>query len=235
MDVILVGFVAGMTFAGWRTGFVRRAAGLALHRAVVRRWAHTCEGPFGDLVNHFFPDMPADYAALLGYAFAFPVILALLHVVAHPFLKDRHVGSHDARAGQGAGRDLRLPGSRADPVVIVVIFDTYFVLGVANGGAAGFNPLNGPGLSTISGLVAAFNESYTVHLLRQTTVPLVLAVLGPLLPKNISSLIPGGIPGLPGMPGLAAAGTARSIDHAGADPHAQALTLSAQRARNVHH
>ena len=79
--------------------------------------------------------------------------------------------------------------------VLVVILDTYFVVGAVNGQA----PL---GLPLISSLTASFNESYTVHLLRATTVPLVLALLGPLLPKDISSLVPGGLPGMPGIPGL---------------------------------
>jgi len=78
--------------------------------------------------------------------------------------------------------------------VVVVIFDTYFAIGAATGTA--------PGLSAFSGIVASFNESYTVHLLRATTVPVVLTVLGPLLPKDISSLVPGGLPGMPGIPGL---------------------------------
>ena len=59
----------------------------------------------------------------------------------------------------------------------------------------------------MSGIVASFNESYTVHLLRATTVPFVLTVLGPLLPKDISSLVPGGVPGMPGIPGLPGAPT----------------------------
>ena len=78
--------------------------------------------------------------------------------------------------------------------VIVVIFDTYFATGGALGGLFGS--------TAIQGLVTSFNESYTVHLLRSTTVPVVLAVLGPLLPKDISTLIPTGVPGMPGIPGI---------------------------------
>jgi hypothetical protein len=29
MDIILVGFIAGLTFGGWRTGLIHRLAGLA--------------------------------------------------------------------------------------------------------------------------------------------------------------------------------------------------------------
>jgi hypothetical protein len=44
----------------------------------------------------------------------------------------------------------------------------------------------------------ALDGSTTVHILRDTTVPIVLGLLGPLLPKDISSLIPNGLPSLPG-------------------------------------
>ena len=30
MDVVLVGFIAGLTFGGWRTGFLHRLAGLGV-------------------------------------------------------------------------------------------------------------------------------------------------------------------------------------------------------------
>ena len=116
MDVILVGFVAGLTWAGWRTGFVRRLAGLAfiaisfvagrLSPGSVRRArqptsSRTC---------------PPAYAGLLAYAFLFPVVLVVLHVVSQPFLKRIKVGNMTQRAGQGARRDLRLHRGRTHPV-----------------------------------------------------------------------------------------------------------------------
>ncbi len=145
MDLVLVSFVAGLTFGGWRTGFVHRVVGLAFIAIAFVLGAYL-RGPFGTLVNGFFPDMPADYAELLGYTFAFPIILGVLHIVAYPFLKDRHIG--------GMTRELNN------------------------------------------------NASYTVHLVRETTVSVALTVLGPLLPKDISSIVPGGLPGMPGIPGL---------------------------------
>lgn len=51
----------------------------------------------------------------------------------------------------------------------------------------------------------AVDESTIGKLLEDTTVPIVLLLLGPLLPKDISSIvpttIPGGLPGFP-IPGL---------------------------------
>ena len=61
---------------------MHRLAGLAFIAISFVAGAYL-RGPFGDLVHGIFPDMPADYAELLGYAFAFPIILAVIHVVAY--------------------------------------------------------------------------------------------------------------------------------------------------------
>jgi len=193
MDVILVGFVAGLTWAGWRTGFVRRLAGIAFIAISFVAGAYL-QGPFGDLVNHFFPDMPAAYAGLLAYAFLFPIVLIVLHVVSQPFLKGVKVGNMTRELDKALGAIFGFLEGVLILSVVVVIFDTYFAIGAQTGTALG--------LTAFSGIVASFNESYTVHLLRATTVPLVLTVLGPLLPKDITSLVPGGLPGMPGIPGV---------------------------------
>ncbi len=193
MDVVLVGFVAGLTWAGWRTGFVRRLAGLAFIAISFVVGAYL-QGPFGDLVNQFFPQVPAAYAGLLAYTFLFPVLLVILHVVSKPFLKDRKVGGMTRELDKALGAIFGLIEGVLILSVIVVIFDTYFAVGIQTGTTLGLNQF--------SSLAASFNESYTVHLLRETTVPLVLAVLGPFLPKDISSLVPGGLPGMPGIPGV---------------------------------
>jgi uncharacterized membrane protein required for colicin V production len=193
MDVILVGFVAGLTWAGWRTGFVRRLAGIAFIAISFVAGAYL-QGPFGDLVNQFFPDMPAAYAGLLAYAFLFPIVLVVLHVVSQPFLKGIKVGNMTRELDKALGALFGFVEGVLILSVIVVIFDTYFAISAVFSAA--------PGLSQVSGIVASFNESYTVHLLRATTVPIVLTILGPLLPKDISSLVPGGLPGMPGIPGV---------------------------------
>ncbi|HEY7025611.1 MAG TPA: CvpA family protein [Candidatus Limnocylindrales bacterium] len=190
MDLILVGFVAGLTFGGWRTGFLHRLAGLAFAAISFVAGAYL-RVPLGDLINGLFPSMPADYAELLGYAFAFPIILGVIHVVAYPFLKDRHMTGITREFDKALGAIFGFIEGVLILSILVVIFDTYF----ANGQVPGETP----GLGILSSLVGSFNESYTVQLLRQTTVPIVLAILGPLLPKDISGLIPGGVPGLPGI------------------------------------
>ncbi len=192
MDIVLVGFMAGLTFAGFRTGLILRLFGL-LFIAIAFVAGAYLRGPFGALVTSIFKDIPPDYASLVGYTFAFPVILAVLHLATYPITKRFHPQGLTKELDRGLGALFGFIEAVLILSVVVVIFDAYFVKGLETG--------NLPGIDYFNSLASSFNQSTTVHILRQTTVPLVLTVLGPLLPKDISSLIPGGVPGLPGLPG----------------------------------
>jgi uncharacterized membrane protein required for colicin V production len=191
-DIIMVGFLAGLTFGGWRTGLIHRLAGLAFMAISLVLGAYL-RGPFGDLASTFFPNIPADYAGLVGYAFAFPVVLAILHIVSYRFLKGQRMGGMTMEVDRALGALFGFLEGVLILSAIVVIFDTYFQTFTTPGGHL-------PGLDFIASLDAQFNASVTVQLLRATSVPLVLAVLGPLLPHDISSLVPSGVPGMPRSP-----------------------------------
>ena len=75
----------------------------------------------------------------------------------------------------------------------IVILDTYF----GKTGALATDP----GLGFLKSVDRALDTSTIGQFLIHTTVPFVLAVLGPLLPKDVSSMVPAGLPGLPGLPG----------------------------------
>ena len=55
-----------------------------------------------------------------------------------------------------------------------------------------------PGLGILTTVSEALDDSRIGELLIETTVPLVLTILGPLLPTDITSVLPGGIPTEPG-------------------------------------
>jgi len=187
VDVVLVGFIAGLTFGGWRTGFVHRVAGLAfaVFSFVAAAYVRV---PLGDLVRIVFPNVPPDYATLVGYAFGFPIILIILHVLAYPFLRDHHM----PRLGVDLDRALGAVFGFLEGILIlsalVVIVDVYYGSGASSAHGV------------LDGIISSFNSSYTVQLLRQTTVPMVLAVLGPLLPRDIRNFLPTGLPGFPRLP-----------------------------------
>ena len=193
LDVVLVGFVAAAIFGGWRTGFLRSLLGL-LFMAIGLVVGAYLRYPVGAFASAFVKDVPADYANLVGYAIVFPVIVGALHVLSH-FL----IGKVAVR---GVSRELDgllgaiFGGVQAVLILsaLVVIADTYL------GTSTALRHAVGPGL--LKSIQDAMNGSTTVRILRDTTVPVVLTILGPLLPKDISSLVPAGLPTLPTVPGL---------------------------------
>jgi uncharacterized membrane protein required for colicin V production len=191
VDVVLVGFIAGFVFGGWRTGFLRRLIGIGFMAVsfVVSAWFRY---PVGAIASALFPSIPADYANLVGYTIAFPVILVGLHL-ANRFLLGRvSMGGITREADQALGA---LVGGVEAILILsagIVILDTYF------GTSSSIS--REVGLGALKSLTEAVNGSTTVHILRDTTVPFVLTVLGPFLPKDIRTILPGGLPLPSGLP-----------------------------------
>jgi len=191
-DLLLLGFIAGFVRGGWSTGFLRRLVGLAYIALSFVVVAYLRQ-PVGAIVGGIFPQIPEAYADMVGYSVAFTVLVVALNVITHPILARVPV--------RGVSRELdgalgALFGGIEAVLIIsaaIVILDTYF----GTTGALGKDP----GLGFLKTISQALDSSTIGQLLIHTTVPLVLAVLGPLLPKDVSSLVPTTIqaPGVPGM------------------------------------
>jgi uncharacterized membrane protein required for colicin V production len=195
VDVLLVGFIGGFIYGGWRSGFIRRVIGIGF-LAISFVAAGYLRYPVGAIAKTFFPNIPPDYADLVGYTIAFPAILAGLHI-ASAFLL-RHVAVKGVSREVDAAAGAVLGGVEAVLILsaAVVIVDTYF------GTSSSLGKTFPPGY--LKELAQAMNGSTTVHLLRDSTVPLVLGILGPLLPKDVHTIFPGGLPTrlpFPGVPG----------------------------------
>ncbi len=186
MDVVLVGFIGGFIYGGWRTGFLRRLIGIVFIGLALVAGAYF-RYPVGAIASQVFPSIPPDYADLVGYTIAFPAILAGLHLVGNQFMGRVAVRgmTHELDAALGAA----VGGVEAVLILsaVVVILDAYFGTNASIGVAVAPGPLKE--------LTKSLNATTTVQLLRASTVPGVLAVLGPLLPKDIGTLLPGGMPG----------------------------------------
>jgi uncharacterized membrane protein required for colicin V production len=195
VDIVLVGFIAGMIFAGWRTGFLDRLIGIGFMAFSFVASAYF-RYPVGAFAATFLPKVPSAYVDLVGYAIAFPVVLGALHLARHLLLG--RVRTEGLTKELDAGLGAVLGGVEAILIVsaAIVILDTYF--GTSSTLGAMFPS------GALKDLAASFNATETVHLLRGTTVPVVLAILGPFLPADVSTIFPGGLPtGLPGsgLPG----------------------------------
>ncbi len=192
MDIVLVGFIGASIFGGFRAGLIRSILGL-LFMAVSFIAGAYLRYPVGALFTTFFKDVPSDYSNLVGYTIVFPVVLAGLHIVSGLLFKKVAVRGIE----EGLDKALGAVFGGVEAILIIsaaiVIVDTYL-------GTTQIRNTLGPGM--LKSITDALNGSTTVHILRDTTVPIVLGLLGPLLPKDISSLIPNGLPSLPGgLPG----------------------------------
>ena len=194
MDVLLVGFIVGFIVGGWATGFLRRLVGLGFI-AISFMLSVYLSKPFGDLIHGWFPDVTPAYAELWAYLLIFPAGLVALHLLVGRLLKNVAV--------QGMSRELdRALGALFGAIeaililtVVVIAIDRYSVQ-VAASTVGSVRPL--------VDLLHGISTSNTARLLRETTVPILLAIVGPLLPKDVSSLLDklpngpkGGIPGFP--------------------------------------
>jgi uncharacterized membrane protein required for colicin V production len=194
MDLLLVGFIAATTYGGFRSGFLRSLLGLAF-LAISFVAAAYFRYPVGVIATTFFKDVPPDYANLVGYAIAFPVVLGGLHIASRLVLGKVQVQGMSKALDSALGAVF----GGVEAVLIVsagiVIAETYL------GTGSSLRHVLGPGL--LKTVTDALAGSTTVHILQDTTVPIVLAILGPLLPQDISTIVPGGLPVLPGgFPGL---------------------------------
>lgn len=188
MDVALVGFIGVSIFGGFRAGLIRSILGL-LFMVISFIVGAYLRYPVGALFTTFFKDVPSDYSNLVGYTIVFPVVLAGLHLVSGVLFRKVAVKGITKEIDSGLG--ALFGGVEAILIIsaAIVIVDTYL-------GTSQLRHTLGPGM--LKTITDALNGSTTVHLLRDTTVPIILGLLGPLLPKDISSLIPSGLPSLPG-------------------------------------
>lgn len=198
-DIVLLGLFVAFMIGGFRSGFVRRLAGLIILAASFVIGAYL-RGPIGAIVVGIFPDIPRQYADMVGYSLAFTVLAIGFNVFSSVVLSKVAVQGLSKAADKALGAIL----GGAEAVLIasaaIVILHTYATEVGTLAKLSGFGILK----SVADGI----DTSTIGRILEKTTVPLVLAVLGPFLPKDITSLVPRTIPGLPGgtlpvaVPGL---------------------------------
>jgi uncharacterized membrane protein required for colicin V production len=190
-DFLLLGFIAGFIRGGWSTGFLRRLVGLGYLAAAFVVGAYLRQ-PVGAIIAGIFPQMPPSYAEMVGYSVSFGVLVAVLNIISGPVLGKVAMTGVSRKMDQALGAVFGAIEAALLISVAIVILDTYF----GKTGALATDP----GLGFLKTLSQALDQSTIGQFLIQTTVPFVLAILGPLLPTDVSSLVPNDVPGL-GLPG----------------------------------
>ncbi|HYK96044.1 MAG TPA: CvpA family protein [Candidatus Dormibacteraeota bacterium] len=190
-DLVLLLFIAGFLRGGWSSGFIRRLVGLIFLLVAFVAGAYL-RRPAGALVNTFLPKIPPQYAEMVGYTVAFSALLIVLNLLSGLVL------SRIARTGLAHRTDQLLGVVLGGVEAVLIISAAIVILHTYTDASRSVS-----GLGFLHDIRVAVDDSTIGKLLEDTTVPLVLLVLGPLLPKDISSIVPTTIPGgLPGFPGL---------------------------------
>ncbi|HET9851723.1 MAG TPA: CvpA family protein [Candidatus Limnocylindrales bacterium] len=199
VDLVLIGIVAGFARAGWSSGFVRRLFGLVF--IVASFVLATYLRPIaGGLIESFFPKVPDQYAEMVGYSITFSALVLVFNLFSRAILSRVAVQGIARRTDQLLGVLLGVAEGVLLLSVLILILHTY---SDAANGLGAF-----AGLGILQTLRDAIESSTIGRLLEDTTVPLVLLLLGPFLPTDIKSIvptqIPGGLPffptGIPGVP-----------------------------------
>jgi uncharacterized membrane protein required for colicin V production len=188
-DLVLLGIFAGFARGGWSSGFVRRLAGI-IFIVVGFLAAAYLRTPVGALVHTFLPRIPEQYAETIGYSVAFGAITIGLNLVSGVILSRVPKQGIARRTDQLLGVAFGL----LEGVVLlsagIVILHTY--TDPANQLSSFAN------VGVLSDLREAIDASTIGKLLEDTTVPIVLLLLGPFLPTDIKQVVPTQIPG--GLP-----------------------------------
>jgi uncharacterized membrane protein required for colicin V production len=189
-DFVMLLFILGFLRAGWSSGLIRRVVGLVFLAASFVVGAYL-RFPVGALINTVLPHIPKLYAAMIGYSLASTAILLALNLAARPVMKRLPQVGTARRTDQALG--LVFGGLEAVLIlsVAIVILHTY---------SASIEELGSSFVETglLHDIRVAVDDSTIGQLLERSVVPFVLLILGPLLPKDITTVVPSNIPG--GLP-----------------------------------
>ena len=188
-DLVFLGIFALFVVGGFRSGFIRRLFGL-LYMAISFVLGAYFRGPLGAIVVGIFPDIPKQYADMVGYTAAFSIFVIAFNLFSKVILSKVAVKGITKVTDQALGAIFGFIEAVLICSAVIVILHTYSTEVVNLSKLSGFGVLkdisDGVDGSTIGAI------------LEKTIVPFVLFVLGPLLPQDIKTLVPTTIPGLPG-------------------------------------
>jgi len=180
-------FIVGFGVAGWKSGLIRRVVGL-LFLAVSFVVGAYLRFPAGAVINTFLPQIPKVYAAMLGYTVASTAILLAFNLAARPLMKRVPQTGLARRTDQLLGVAFGILESVLILAGLIVILHTYGSTVQELGSSFVDRGL-------LHDIRVAVDDSTIGQLLEKTAVPFVLLILGPLLPKDITKVVPSNIPG----------------------------------------
>jgi uncharacterized membrane protein required for colicin V production len=178
IDLFIILLLVGGFLLGFFRGAVRQLTSIGAWLISFLLAAHL-SGPLGGLLVEQAPSYSPEYARFLTFGAAFVLLLvagALIFQVAGTNVAlTRHVPL-DSMIGGALGTTLLLLVVTS----LLIIFDSYFAV-IGSAGTAEFRVLRDAHQAT--------GESTIGNLLRQTVVPLLGTLLGPVLPAELRAVM----------------------------------------------
>lgn len=178
MDLILGSFIVGGVFVGWRSGLVAQLIGLLMFLVAFVAGAYLRE-PVGKVVAAVWTTLPPAYAEMVGYAIAFLVVFIVGNIVVGRLYGQVRLAGVSQMADQAMGAVIGGFVAALLASGAIAILDTFYGQPNQLGRTAA-------GIFLLEYFHDGLKDSWIAGVLRATTVPIMLTILGPLIPKDIS-------------------------------------------------
>lgn len=178
MDFILGSFIVGGVFVGWRSGLVAQLIGLLMFLVAFVAGAYLRE-PIGKLVAAVWTTLPPAYAEMVGYGIAFLIVFIVGNIVLGRLYGTVRLAGVSQMADRAMGAIIGAFVAALLASAAIAILDTFYGQPSQLGRTAA-------GIFLLGYLHDGLKDSWIADMLRTTTVPVMLTILGPLIPKDIS-------------------------------------------------
>lgn len=177
MDLIIGTFVVGSTITGWRSGMVRQIIGLVMLLVAFVAGAYL-RGPVGAIVAGLWTTLPEKYGEMVGYAIAFVAVFIIGNIVVGKLYGQTQLTGVSAMTDQAIGAVLGGLVAILIASSAIAILDTFY-------GQPNLLGKTAEGIFFLKFFHDGLESSWIADALRSTTVPIMLTILGPIIPKDI--------------------------------------------------
>jgi uncharacterized membrane protein required for colicin V production len=177
MDIVLGTFIVGGALTGWRSGLVFQLIGLLMLVVAFVAGAYL-RGPVGAVIDAVWTTLPASYGEMLGYAVAFLFVFTIGNLIVGRLYGKFELAGVSAMADQVIGAALGGVVAALLASAAIAILDTFYGQPSQLGRTAA-------GIVILQYFHDGLKVSWVADILRATTVPIMLTILGPIIPKDI--------------------------------------------------
>jgi uncharacterized membrane protein required for colicin V production len=178
-DWLVVGFIVVMLILGYAQGVIRRLLGIA-SIAFSLLLAANLRDSFGSFLASNWVQWPREYSFMLGFGFLFAVSSVVFAIAVQSFYRHAPIVSGKPVLDEILGGLLGVLQALVIVGAGILILDSFYRLPNV---VVGDNQLQ-----FLKDLSAAVNASGTARVFRESLIPPLVAIVGPLLPSDIRSL-----------------------------------------------